>query len=94
MFCGHEYTEANLRFALAVDPANRTAQDYQDAVERIRAAGAPSLPSLMSLEVRINPFLRCDTAVIRAAAEAHAGKPLPQPFQVFGELRAWKDSFR
>jgi hydroxyacylglutathione hydrolase len=94
MFCGHEYTAANLRFALTVDPDNRTAQDYREAVERTRAAGAPSLPSLMSLEVRINPFLRCDAAVIRAAAEAHAGKPLPEPFQVFGELRAWKDTFR
>src|ERR1700720_1729064 len=69
MFCGHEYTAANLRFALTVDPDNRTAQDYRDAVERTRAADAPTLPSPLSLETRINPFLRCDTATIRAAAE-------------------------
>jgi hydroxyacylglutathione hydrolase len=93
MFCGHEYTAANLRFALAVDPDNRTTLDYRDAVERTRAADAPSLPSPMSLEIRINPFLRCDVAAVRAAAEAHAGKPLPEASQVFAVLRAWKDRF-
>jgi len=94
MFCGHEYTAANLRFALAVDPGNRTAREYLDVVERTRAAGAPTLPSPLSLEIRINPFLRCDTAVIRAAAEAHAGRALPAPTEVFAVVRAWKDSFR
>jgi hydroxyacylglutathione hydrolase len=55
---------------------------------------SPSLPSPLSLEIRINPFLRCDTAVIHAAAEAHAGKPLAGASDVFAVLRAWKDSFR
>jgi hydroxyacylglutathione hydrolase len=94
MFCGHEYTAANLRFALTVDPDNSTLQEYLGVVERIRAADAPSLPSPLSLEIRINPFLRCDTVAIRGAAEAHAGKPLPQASDVFGVLRAWKDQFR
>ncbi len=94
MFCGHEYTAANLRFALTVDPGNRTTLEYRDAVERTRAADAPTLPSSLSLEVRINPFLRCDSAVIRAAAEQHAGKPLSEPAEVFAVLRAWKDQFR
>jgi hydroxyacylglutathione hydrolase len=94
MYCGHEYTAANLRFALAVDPGNQGAREYRDAVEITRAADRPTLPSLMSLETRVNPFLRCDTTAIRAAAEAHAGKPLAEPAQVFGVLRAWKDSFR
>jgi len=94
MFCGHEYTAANLRFALTVDPGNQNALDYRDAVARTRAADAPTLPSPLSLEASINPFLRCDTAVVRAAAEAHAGKPLPEPSEVFAVLRAWKDTFR
>src|SRR6202040_1171947 len=94
MFCGHEYTAANLRFALTVDPDNRTAQDYRDAVERTRAADAPTLPSPLSLEIRINPFLRCDPAAIRASAEAHAGRPLAEPADVFAELRSWKDTYR
>jgi hydroxyacylglutathione hydrolase len=94
MFCGHEYTAANLRFALTVDPGNRSALDYRDSVERLRAAGSPSLPSLLSLEIRVNPFLRCDTPVVRAAVEAHAHRSLPDAAEVFGELRAWKDNFR
>jgi hydroxyacylglutathione hydrolase len=110
MFCGHEYTAANLRFAVTVDPHNQAALDYQDAVARIRAADdapgvhtpgvatrgvvTPTLPSPLSLEIRINPFLRCDTAAIRAAAEAHAGQPLPRESDVFAVLRAWKDQFR
>jgi hydroxyacylglutathione hydrolase len=94
IFCGHEYTAANLRFALAVDPENRAAQDHRDAVARLRATDAPSLPSPLSLEIRINPFLRCDQPVVRAAAERQAGRPLPEAAQVFGALRAWKDTFR
>ena len=99
MFCGHEYTAANLRFALTVDPDNGAARNYRDALERTWAADAPgvvtpSLPSTLSLEICINPFLRCDTAVIRAAAEAHAGKPLADASAVFAVLRAWKDQFR
>jgi len=77
-----------------VDPDNSTLREYSDVVERTRAAHAPTLPSLLSLEIRINPFLRCDTAAIRAAAEAHAGKPLAEASDVFGVLRAWKDQFR
>jgi hydroxyacylglutathione hydrolase len=94
MYCGHEYTEANLRFALTVDPANPAAREYQDAVAAVRARGNPSLPARMSLETRLNPFLRCDAAVVRAAAEAHAGRSLSAPADVFGALRAWKDQFR
>jgi hydroxyacylglutathione hydrolase len=94
IFCGHEYTAANLRFALAVEPQNRAAQDYRDAVARLRATDAPSLPSPLSLELRVNPFLRCEQPGVRAAAERHAGMPLPEPAQVFGALRSWKDSFR
>lgn len=93
VFCGHEYTAANLRFALTVEPANGAALDYQASVERLRAAGEPSLPSSLSLEIKVNPFLRCDKPSVRAAAESHAGRPLPQPFEVFAVLRAWKDQF-
>ena len=94
MFCGHEYTAANLRFALTVDPANRDALEYRDRVARLRAEDRPSLPSRMSLEIRVNPFLRCEAAAVRAAAEAHAGRALHEPADVFAVLRAWKDQFR
>ena len=94
IFCGHEYTAANLRFALTVEPANDAALEYQASVDRTRAAGEPSLPSTLSLEIRVNPFLRCDNPIVRAAAEKHAGKSLMDPSDVFGVLRAWKDQFR
>lgn len=94
MYCGHEYTAANLRFALTVEPGNSAAHEYQHAVQRLRAAGEPSLPSTLGLEVRVNPFLRCDNATVAAAAALHAGKPLEDAAGVFGELRAWKDQFR
>jgi hydroxyacylglutathione hydrolase len=94
VYCGHEYTAANLRFALTVEPGNSAAREYQESVNRIRATGEPSLPSLLSLEIRVNPFLRCDKPTVRAAAESQAGKSLAEPFEVFGVLRAWKDQFR
>jgi hydroxyacylglutathione hydrolase len=94
MFCGHEYTAANLRFALTVDAANSAALEYQEGVARLRAAGVPTLPSRMSLEIRVNPFLRCDAAAVRTAAETRAGRPLRESAEVFAVLRAWKDQFR
>ncbi len=94
VYCGHEYTAANLRFALTVEPANAAALEYQESVARIRASGSPTLPSSLSLEIRVNPFLRCDKPAIRAAAEARAGTKLETPEEVFAVLRAWKDQFR
>jgi hydroxyacylglutathione hydrolase len=94
MYCGHEYTAANLRFALAVEPQNHAALEYQQSVARLRATDTPTLPSRMSMETRVNPFLRCDAPAVRAAAAAHAGRPLDQAADVFGVLRAWKDQFR
>jgi hydroxyacylglutathione hydrolase len=94
VFCGHEYTAANLRFALAVEPNNAAALEYSDSVARLRADGRPSLPSTLALEIQVNPFLRCDNPTVVRAAETHAGETLPEPAQVFGVLRAWKDKFR
>lgn len=94
VYCGHEYTAANLKFALAVEPANPATVAYQQDVERLRADGQPSLPSTLALETRINPFLRCDQPAVHAAAEQHADLTLREPAEVFAVLRAWKDGFR
>jgi hydroxyacylglutathione hydrolase len=94
VFCGHEYTAANLKFALAVEPENSAALAYQQDVERLRAADSPTLPSTLDLEIRVNPFLRCEQDSVRAAAERHAGAALSGPAEVFAVLRAWKDGFR
>jgi hydroxyacylglutathione hydrolase len=94
MYCGHEYTAANLRFALTVDPANGDAAEYQARVQRLRALDQPSLPSTMGLEMQVNPFLRCNERAVVKAAELRAGKTLEETAAVFGALRAWKDQFR
>jgi hydroxyacylglutathione hydrolase len=94
VFCGHEYTAANLKFALAVEPKNQAAVDYSRHVATVRAANQPSLPSTIELERQVNPFLRTAVHEVKAAAERHAGRPLASPPSVFATLRAWKDGFR
>src|SRR5271166_731502 len=94
VFAGHEYTAANLRFAEAADPGNEAAARYRELVDALRAKDTPTLPSTIALENRVNPFLRCDDAAIRAAAQRHSGRALDDRVAVFAELRAWKDGFR
>jgi hydroxyacylglutathione hydrolase len=94
VYCAHEYTAANLAFALAVEPGNTDTQQYRAEVGRKRAAGQPSLPSNLALEIRVNPFLRCEVPAVREAARSRAGRELATPTEVFAVLRSWKDGFR
>lgn len=94
MYCGHEYTASNLRFAMTVEPDNAACARYQVEVEDKRSRGLPTLPSHLALEIDINPFLRCGQRSVRAAAERHAGRSLADEAEVFGVLRSWKDQFR
>jgi len=94
VYCTHEYTQANIRFALSVDPDNTALQQRAKAVAQLRARGAVSLPSTIAEERATNPFLRCREPALRAAAEAAAQHSLPTPTAVFGQLRCMKDSFR
>jgi hydroxyacylglutathione hydrolase len=94
IFCGHEYTEANLRFAMAVEPANSAIMDYVKRAAVQRAQGHPTLPSTIELEKRVNPFLRCRNEDVKSAAERRAGRMLSTPVAVFAEVRSWKDTFR
>jgi len=93
VYCGHEYTVSNLRYALAVEPDNAVLGERLGRAEATRARGEPTLPSTVGEERRTNPFLRADDASIRRAAERHAGRSLPDKVAVFAELRAWKNSF-
>lgn len=93
VFCTHEYTEANLRFALHLEPDNATIQQRQASTATLRARGQPSLPSTIALENASNPFLRCAISEVRQHAEGHAGHSLADELAVFTELRAWKNSF-
>jgi hydroxyacylglutathione hydrolase len=93
VFCGHEYTEANLRFAMAVEPANSAIMDYVKRAAGQRAQGDPTLPSTIELEKRVNPFLRSRNEDVKSAAERRAGRMLSDPVAVFAEIRSWKDVF-
>ena len=94
VYCGHEYTEANLRFARCVEPANSAIMDYVKRAAGLRARGLPTLPSTIGLENRVNPFLRSRHENVKSSAERHAGRLLPTPAEVFAEIRSWKDTFR
>jgi hydroxyacylglutathione hydrolase len=94
VYCAHEYTLSNLRFAEAVEPGNADVLETLEAVRELRARDGITLPSTLGHERRINPFLRCREPAVRAAAEARAGNPLPAPVDVFAVIRAWKDGFR
>ena len=94
VYCGHEYTVANLRFALAADSDNNDARAYLAQAEKQRAADQPTLPSSIGRERRVNPFLRADQPALRAAAERFSGRRLESPVAVFAALRRWKDGFQ
>ena len=90
-FCAHEYTLANLGFARWVEPDSHAIAARTADAERLRAAGLPTVPSLLATELATNPFLRCAEPDVRAAAEVFAGCPLPDETAVFTALRRWKD---
>ncbi|VUD47377.1 Hydroxyacylglutathione hydrolase [Thalassocella blandensis] len=95
VYCTHEYTEANLKFALAVDPENAFMREYLHEVQAVRAQGSPSLPSFIGIEKKINPFLRTsDASIIAAARQRDAQIAADKPEEVFRVLRAWKDQFK
>jgi hydroxyacylglutathione hydrolase len=94
VYCGHEYTEANLRFAMAVEPGNSAIMDYVKRATVVRGEGGPTLPSTIGLEKRVNPFLRTRHENVKSSAERRAGRMLPTPVAVFAEIRSWKDTFR
>ncbi len=92
--CAHEYTEANLRFALEVEPGNQALRERLERVRAWRREGRPSLPSTLAEERATNPFLRCREPAVREAVERWAGRPLGSTLEVFATLRAWKDRWR
>ena len=73
VYCGHEYTQNNARFALAVEPDNAVLRDRAREVDALRAAGEPTLPTTVALELAANPFLRCAEPAVQAAAGVPGG---------------------
>jgi len=87
IYCGHEYTKANIRFAKTVEPANAALKERETEVEKLLAAGQPTIPSIMRAEKAANPFLRADLPEV-ASSVGLAGSP---PWKVFAEIRARKN---
>lgn len=87
LYCGHEYTQSNINFALTIEPDNADLKARAAEVEQLRAAGKPTLPTLLGDEKKANVFLRADIASV-AAAVGLAGK---SGAEVFGEIRERKN---
>lgn len=93
IYCGHEYTLSNIRFAKAADPNNRALRELETHVRQLRDKDQPTLPSTIALEKATNPFLRCREPDVIAAASKYAGKPLTDPVSVLAAIREWKNKF-
>jgi hydroxyacylglutathione hydrolase len=94
VYCAHEYTLANLRFARAVEPGNARLAERLVADSDKRARGEPTVPSTIALEIETNPFLRAHVPAVAASAARHAGRALATPLEVFTVVREWKNTFR
>ncbi len=93
VYCAHEYTLANLRFALTVDPGNLALQSRAESDAQLRAQGRPTVPFPLGRELLTNPFLRWDAPAIRAAAESSVAGAADSPVATFAAIRSWKDRF-
>ena len=91
IYCAHEYTLSNLKFASIAEPNNQKIMERIQSIKGLREKNIPSLPSILSEEKSTNPFLRCHTAEIIKAVSQYIGHPLHHPVEVFSGLRQWKN---
>ena len=89
VYCAHEYTLANLQFAVEMEPDNQALLDYKEHCEALRQHKQPTIPTSIEIERAVNPFLRCDSPSIRASLKL----PEVEDWQVFKALRKAKDRF-
>jgi len=92
IFCGHEYTASNLKFACAVEPDNKYIRNIYDEVVQMNNNGIPSLPTNLEKEFKINPFLKCTNEKIKDKIIDKFGN-LNSELEIFTALREWKDNF-
>jgi hydroxyacylglutathione hydrolase len=93
VYCGHEYTLANIRFARAVDPGNTVLAEREERAQKLRDAGKPTLPSTLGEERVTNPFLRCAEPAVVESANKYLGSRVSDPVRVFAAIREWKNKF-
>jgi len=92
VFCAHEYTMANLTFAIRVEPKNQILIDRIAATKTLRSENQATVPSLLKLEKQTNPFLRFYEQTVIDAAEGFAARKMSDPVDVFKTVRYWKDT--
>ena len=93
VYCGHEYTLANIKFARAVDPDNSLLAVREEKAAKLRAVGRPTLPSTLGEERATNPFLRCAEPAVVESANKYLGARIADPVSVFAAIREWKNRF-
>lgn len=93
VYCAHEYTQANLDFALTVEPSNSELVYYYNQVIKKRAENIPTIPSSILQEKMINPFLRCNRESLMESASEFSGEQITDALSTFTVIRAWKDNF-
>jgi hydroxyacylglutathione hydrolase len=89
VFCTHEYTAKNISFALKLDPNNKDLKQREIEVSKLRSLGLPSLPSSIALELKINPFLRCNEPAVIKNSRAKTSQEL----DVFSTIRALRNNY-
>ena len=93
VYCTHEYTQANLAFALTVEPNNQALVNYNNKVNELRSKGQGTIPSSIELEKQINPFLRCHEQSIQTSAQQFSTTTCATSLDTFTTIRRWKDQF-
>jgi hydroxyacylglutathione hydrolase len=91
VYCGHEYTLANIAFAQQVEPANAALAARLERDRRLRDAGRPTLPSTLGEERATNPFLRWKEPAVVESANKYLGSRVSDPVRVFAAIREWKN---
>ena len=91
VYCGHEYTLANINFAKLVEPGNQALTQLNISAEKQRKSNLPTLPSTIVMEKACNPFLRCNKPEVIQNASNYIGKSLTDPISVFAAIREWKN---
>jgi hydroxyacylglutathione hydrolase len=93
VYCGHEYTLANIGFAKAVEPGNAALRRREERDRRLSDAGRPTLPSTLGEEKATNPFLRCLEPAVVDSVNKYLGSRVSDPVRVFAAIRDWKNKF-
>jgi len=91
VYCGHEYTLANIAFAQQVEPKNAALAARLERDSKLRAAGKPTLPSTLGEERATNPFLRWREPAVVESANKYLGSRVSDPVRVFAAIRDWKN---